>query len=170
VGGGSLRFSQDYTWRPGPGARYVAGPQVDTLRTCADNQLTVTSEPLTGLNGYENSRGILLTYLNDGKEPCTLTGYPGAAIVDAAGHTVADADPTPYGVLGGYTSGGFAPRVVLYVEAGNAVIEWTARSEGGSRCYSNVTLLSTPPGTTATKSYGRQSRVCGLQVHPVVRR
>ncbi|MDQ1738944.1 MAG: hypothetical protein QOE53_596 [Pseudonocardiales bacterium] len=170
IGGRSLRFSQDYTWRPGPDARYVAGPQVDTLQVCADNHLTVTSEPLTGQNGYENSRGILLTYLDDGTEPCTLTGYPGAAIVNAAGSTVADAVPTPAGVLGGYTSGGFAPRVVLYVRSGSAVIEWTVTPRGGSKCYSDVTVVSTPPGTTATKSYGRQARVCGLQVHPVVLR
>jgi Protein of unknown function (DUF4232) len=163
----SLRFTQDYTWQQDE-ARYVAGAQVDTLQACTGNQLTVTSEPLKGQNGYADSRGIMLTYINNGKEPCTLTGYPGAAIVDAAGSTVADAVRTPFGILGGYTSGGSAPRVVLYTSGGTAVIEWTMTSHGGSRCYTNVMLLSTPPGTTATESYRRHPRVCGLQVHPVV--
>lgn len=49
------------------------------------------------------------------------------------------------------------------------MIEWAAAQHGDSRCYADATLLSTPPGTTATKSYGAQARVCDLQVHPVVR-
>jgi Protein of unknown function (DUF4232) len=162
----SLRFSQTYTWHSGADAHFIAGPQVDTLQACTGDQLTVTSTPLTGKSG--DSHGILLTYDNNGKHPCTLTGYPGAAILDAAGYTLADAVRTPAGILGGYSSDGRAPRVVLYARNGSAVIEWTAGQHGGSRCYSEVTLLSTPPGTTATRSYGMQPRVCGLQVHPVV--
>ncbi|HEY0166285.1 MAG TPA: DUF4232 domain-containing protein [Jatrophihabitans sp.] len=161
----SLRFSQDYTWSTAR-SRFVAGPQVDTLLQCTGDQLTVTSTPLTSQSG--DARGMLLTYVNDGKEPCTLTGYPGAAIVDAAGQPLADAARTPAGALGGYTSEGSAPRVVLYNRPGSAVIEWVAAQHGGSRCHSEATLLSTPPGTTATRSYGAQPLVCDLQVHPVV--
>jgi len=163
----SLRFSQDYTWSAAQ-SRFVAGPQVDTLLPCAGDQLTVTSSALSSPSG--DARGVLLNYLNHGAEPCTLTGYPGAAITDAANRPLADAARSPAGFFGGLAAGGDAPRVVLYrSSAGSAVIEWDAAAQQpGSRCYPDATVLSTPPGTTATAPYGAQPLVCDLRVHPVV--
>ena len=144
----------------------MAGPRVDTLLPCTGDQLTVTSSPLTSESG--DARGVLLNYVNRGKEPCTLTGYPGASIVDAAGQPLADAARTPAGFFGGVTSGE-AGRVVLYgARAGSAVIEWAAAQHGEDPCHQDAELRSTPPGTTATASYGTHPVVCDLQAHPVV--
>lgn len=162
----SLRFSQIFSWQ-GADAHFIAGPQSDVLLPCAGDQLTVSGSALNGQSG--DARGVLLRYANNGDEPCTLTGYPGAAIVDGTGRTLADAARTLGGPLGGLTSGD-ASRVVLYgFSSGSAVIEWTAAQHGSSQCHSEAELLSTPPGTTATASYGVQALVCDLQVHPVVR-
>lgn len=161
----SLRFRQDFTWSTAQ-SRFLAGPQIDTLLPCTGDQLTVTGSPLTSQSS--DARGVLLEYANHGDEPCTLTGYPGASIVDAAGQPLADAARTPAGFFGGLT-GDDAPRLVLSRGVpGSAVLEWAAAQHGGSQCYSEATLLSTPPGTTATQSYGAQPLVCDLQVHPVV--
>lgn len=161
----SLRFNQDFTWSTAQ-SRFVAGPQVDALLPCAGDQLTVTSSPLTSPSS--DARGVLIQYANDRAEPCTLTGYPGASIVDAQDQPLADAARTPAGFFGGLT-GGSAPRVVLFGDRrGSAVIEWAAAQNGSSQCRSDATLLSTPPGTTATQSYGAQPLVCDLNVHPVV--
>jgi hypothetical protein len=160
----SLRFSQDFTW-DNARSRFVAGPRVDTLLPCTGEQLTVTGSPLSS---QSDAAGVLLSYVNSGKDPCTLTGYPGAALVDGASQPLADAARTPAGFFGGLTSGE-APRVVLYGSVtGSAVIEWTTAQHGDSQCHQDAELLSTPPGTTATASYGVQPMVCGLQVHPVV--
>jgi hypothetical protein len=161
----SLRFSQDFTWSTAQ-SRFVAGPQVDTVPTCAGDQLTVTSSPLTSDSG--DARGLLLKYANAGDQPCALTGYPGASIVDGAGQPLADAARTPAGFFGGLAAGD-APRLVLFRGLpGSAVIEWTAAQQGGAQCWADATLLSTPPGTSTTQSFGVQPLVCGLQVHPVV--
>ncbi|HEV2885759.1 MAG TPA: DUF4232 domain-containing protein [Jatrophihabitans sp.] len=160
----SLRFTQTFSWQSG--AHFVAGPQLDAVPPCIGDQLTVTSTPLDSESG--DARGLLLRYTNNGEQPCALTGYPGAAIVDATGQPLADAARTAAGFFGGLASGE-APRVVLFSSVtGSAVIEWTAAQYGDSPCYTDATLLSTPPGTTATTSYGAQSQVCGPQVHPVV--
>ncbi|MEO6501431.1 MAG: DUF4232 domain-containing protein [Jatrophihabitantaceae bacterium] len=161
----SLRFSQDFTWSTAQ-SRFVAGPQVDTVPTCTGDQLTVTGSPLTSESG--DARGLLLKYVNAGDEPCALTGYPGAAIVDAAGQPLADATRTPAGFFGGLAAGN-APRLVLFRGLpGSAVIEWAAEQHGGAQCWAEATLVSTPPETTATQSYGAQPLVCDPQVHPVV--
>lgn len=161
----SLRFSQDFTWSTAE-SRFVAGPQVDTVATCTGDQLTVTSSPLTSQSN--DARGVLLGYANNSDEPCTLTGYPAASIVDAAGQLLADAARTPAGFFGGLTSGNAMPVVLHGSVAGSAVIEWAAAQHGGSQCHPDATVLSAPPGTTTTASYGVQALVCDLQVHPVV--
>lgn len=161
----SLRFSQDFTWSAAQ-SRFVAGPQVDTVPPCTGDQVTVTSSPLTSQSS--DARGVLLKYANNGDDPCTLTGYPGASIVDATGQPLADAARTPAGFFGGLTSGNAVPVVLHGSTAGSAVIEWAAAQNPNSRCYPQADVLSTPPGTTATASYGVQPLVCDLQAHPVV--
>jgi hypothetical protein len=162
----SLRFSQDFTWSTAA-SRFVAGPQVDTAPTCAGDQLAMTGSALAGPDG--DVRGVLLSYVNNGEQPCTLTGYPVARIVDTAGQPLADAARTPAGPLGGLT-GGEAPRVVLSGSAtpASAVIEWSTVQREGSRCHPQAELLFAPPGATDTDTFGAQALVCDLQVHPVV--
>ncbi|HEX8767199.1 MAG TPA: DUF4232 domain-containing protein [Jatrophihabitans sp.] len=163
----SLRFSQDYTWSAAQ-SRFLAGPQVDALLPCTIDQLMVdTVELKPSPNG--DARGILQKYVNKGAEPCTMYGYPGAAIVDAAGHPLAEAARTPGGFYGGLASGE-PTRIVLYISiTSSAVIEWTPTQHGNWRCYEGATLLITPPGSTTPMSVGAKGQVCGLQVHPVVR-
>jgi hypothetical protein len=161
----SLRFSQDFTWDSAQ-SRFVAGPQVDTLQACTGEQLTVTSSPLTSESN--DARGVLLGYANHSDEPCTLSGYPAASVVDSAGQPLADAARTPAGFFGGLSAGN-APRLVLFGDrSGSAVVEWAAAQHGSSQCHPEAELLSTPPGATATASYGVHALVCDLQVHPVV--
>ena len=42
------------------------------------------------------------------------------------------------------------------------------RALAARQCWADATLVSTPPETTATESYGAQAMVCEPQVHPVV--
>jgi Protein of unknown function (DUF4232) len=167
----SLRFTQDFTWNKDL-RRYVAGhpmatPQPVTPPSCTAAQLTVTQSPLRGPG---DSRGVLLRYANTGPKPCELNGYPRAAVVDAAGRLLAEASPTgtATGTLGRLVPMGSTSEPSGYAASWWAVIEWETVESEGAQCYPHARLESTPPGTTATRSYGEQGRVCYLQVHPVV--
>lgn len=170
----SLWFTQEFTWREDlrryDAGRQVAIPAPATLPSCTDAQLKVTQSPLRGPG---DSRGVLLRYVNTGPKPCELNGYPQAAVVDAAGRLLAEATqtPAPAGTLGRRVD--LDPTALPSEPTGYAawwwaVIEWESVESDGAQCYPHAHLQSTPPGTTATRSYGDQGRVCFLQVHPVM--
>jgi hypothetical protein len=167
----NLRFSQQYTWQQSR-SRYVAGPEVVTPEpvttpACTDAQLEVTQSPLSGPG---DSRGILLRYVNTGPKPCELDGYPHAAVVDATGRLLAEANPTPTptGTVGRLVDIGATSEPSGPLGSWWAVIEWESVESDGAQCYPHARLESTPPGTTATRAYGDLGRVCYLQVHPVM--
>jgi hypothetical protein len=167
----SLRLSQEYTWQQSS-ARYVAGrqeaePESVILPSCTGAQLKVTQ---SRLRGPGDSRGVLLRYVNTGPKPCELNGYPHAAVVDAAGRLLADAIPTgtATGAVGRLADLGATSEPSGYTASWWSVIEWEAVESDGAQCYPHARLESTPPGTTATRSYGDQGRVCYLRVHPVM--
>ncbi|HST49463.1 DUF4232 domain-containing protein [Jatrophihabitans sp.] len=159
----SLRFTQTYTWYSG---HFEAGPQQDAVRACADGQLMVTGAHDASQDG--SAAGVLLTYTNTSDEPCALTGYPGASVLDAAGQPLAEAARTPSGPLGGLSAGD-PPRVVLFGQiTGSAVVEWATAAQGTGACYPMASVVITPPGMSVTSRFDNQPTVCGPQVHPVV--
>ncbi len=158
----SLRFTQTYSWQSG---RFVAGPQQDAVQPCTDGQLMITGTHDASQDG--TSEGVLLTYANTGDEPCSLTGYPGAAVL-ATAQPRAEAAQTPSGPLGGL-AGGDPARVVLFGSTvSSAVVEWSTVEQGATACYSLASVVTTPPGLTVTSRFDNQSMVCDPQVHPVV--
>jgi len=161
----SLRFVQTYSW---DGGHFVPGPRQDAVAPCTDDQLTISGS-------YQHSQdqaaeGILLVYANHTDQPCELTGYPGAAVSDAADPTPADAVRTPTGPLGGLSPGSEPSRVVLLGSmTGSAVVEWGTDQQAASRCWTQATVAPTRPGgLSATAPFENQALVCDPQVHPVV--
>ena len=159
----SLRFTQTYAWA---GGHFEAGPQLDAVQPCTNGQLTVTGAHDASQDG--SSEGVLLTYANTSDEPCALTGYPGASVLDTAGQPVAEAARTPSGPLGGLAEGD-PPRVVLFGSVtGSAVVEWGTAEQGAVACHAMASVLMTPPGLSVASRFDNQPVVCDPQVHPVV--
>jgi hypothetical protein len=165
-----LPYRQQFSWQipAGGSGRFAAGPVMDRTASCAGSALSVTTQQLSTRSG--DSRGLLVVYRNTAAVACTVSGYPGAAAVDLAQKTLADAERTATGGLGGLGSATAVPPIVTLPagQSASAVIEWSVPAGSGASCVSAADLLSTPPNTTATTSLGVSGVICGLQVHPVV--
>jgi hypothetical protein len=165
-----LPYQQQFSWQvlPGGSGRFVAGPVLDRTAPCTGSALSVSTQQLSTPSG--EGRGLLVVYRNTAAAACSLTGYPGAAAVDVAQKTLADAERTATGALGGLASATDGVPIVTLPpgQSASAVIEWSVPSGSGPSCVSAADLLSTPPNTTATGSLGVSGVICGLRVHPVV--
>lgn len=151
-----------------PGSGSESGSRPDP---CGGAQLTVK---LTGGDAGMGHRGVVLLFTNDGSAPCTLTGYPGAAVTNSGGKVVVNASRS----LSGYEGGAASVTTVTLAPGGqaSAVLEWLAVPAGGqsptaANCpgLDGGRLLITPPNTTKASSFGAPQDLCqGLAVHPVV--
>jgi hypothetical protein len=116
--------------------------------------------------------GEPLLFRNTGSATCVLTGYPGVALVKAAGTGQVQASRTPSGYLGGLASPSGTPPLVR-VRAGetiSALLEGDDSPAGGSGvCPGYRGLLVTPPNQTVSLRVARPfSALCRPQIHPVV--
>ena len=103
--------------------------------------------------------------------PCTLTGYPGVAGLDGAGHQIAQASRTRNGFLGGVSASTPIPVVVLAPNAqASALVEGTDVPTGtATTCPTYASLLATPPNALTAVPIAASLPGCsGLEVHPVV--
>ncbi len=157
----------------GPGsATGVSG--VGGTTQCQGGALHTTSASAGVASGHV---GLILTFTNTGSAACTLTGYPGAALVGANAQVVMNATRTLSGFLGGAQGYSAAPSVTLAPGApASALLEWVDVPTGngapaGANCPGMGAdhLLVTPPDTTATVSLPPPGMACGgLEIHPVL--
>jgi Protein of unknown function (DUF4232) len=152
-------------------------PNVTSV-ACRNGQVTVSVGRSTAGLGHE---GQVLLFTNRSSSPCSLSGYPGAAGLNAQGQQVVQASRTVNGYLGGLVDGVIAPPVVMLAPGaeGSAMVEGTDNPVGTeTSCPTYPALLVTPPdltmSTTVRVSDIGSPPTTGLpgcsriQVHPVV--
>lgn len=116
--------------------------------------------------------GLTLLLRNSGQAACTLTGYPGAALVAAtARHSQLQIARTPQGYMGGLSPQARANPVVVLApgQSASAILEgedFNPVTSGSCPRYSS--LLVTPPNQHGTVRLTRSLSICDPTVHPVV--
>jgi hypothetical protein len=113
----------------------------------------------------------VLLFRNSGSTTCTLTGYPGAALVGASGrHKLLNIARTPQGYLGGLSPQDKSDPVVRLApgESGSALLEGEDASSSGGACPRYEALLVTPPNQTVTVRLNQAFQICDPEIHPVV--
>jgi hypothetical protein len=136
---------------------------------CRSGQIAVTA----GANGAGLGHvGVVLRFRSTASSTCTLSGYPGATLVTAAGHDL-PARRTRNGYLGGL-AGASNSVPVLRVAPGETVSAFlegldSDMAHGGGPCPHYAHLLVTPPNQTVTaRMISPLTAVCQPEVHPVV--
>ena len=127
----------------------------------------------------ERTRHRVLQFTNISGRPCFLQGYPGAALLDASGHVLADAQRTLDGYFGGNliaaTDPGLTapPRVTLNPgRDAIAELEWenTGSAAGGCLIRQSPALRITPPDSPRPATLPGLSDVCaGFEIGPVLK-
>jgi hypothetical protein len=123
-----------------------SGPPSHTAAACGARQLSVSYGGTEGATGHLE---VTLTLRNGSGRACTLRGYPGARLLDAAGR------PLPMRVRRG---GGFfpdsqrRPRTVVLGPGRRARygLSFATNNEyaGARRCFAVAALVARPPGTS----------------------
>lgn len=133
---------------------------------CAAGEVSVSAGPSSAGLGHV---GTTLLFENVGSRTCTLTGYPGVALV-AAGGGQRQARRTPNGYLGGLSSQATAAPVVRIAprQTASALLEGDASTSAGGPCPGYVAVLVTPPNQTVTRRLVKTMSICAAQIHPVV--
>lgn len=134
---------------------------------CATSQL-VTSE---GSSSVALSHvGHVILFKNQSSESCDMSGYPGVAFLDTAGHQAAQATRNSSGYMGGLAGSTTPP--LLHVTPGetvSALVEGSDQPQGGAgSCPAYPAVLVTPPGQYQSVRVAGEWGGCYLAVHPVV--
>ena len=141
------------TTRPGPPA-------------CTIAELAVTAEPTQSVMSHG---GAQIRFTNNGPGRCVISGYPGVAAMDAAGHPVGDARRTLHGFIGGAPQGSQPPVLELRQhETASALVESLYQGSAPAPCPEVAALVVTPPGETHSVRLAVQMYGCELEVHPIV--
>lgn len=114
--------------------------------------------------------GLTLLFRNSGPAPCTLTGYPGAALV-AGPHRRLDIARTPQGYIGGLSPQARANPVVVLAPGrlASAILEGEDfNPQTSAACPRYSALLVTPPNQRVTVRLARSLAICDPEIHPVV--
>ncbi|HEX8092609.1 DUF4232 domain-containing protein [Jatrophihabitans sp.] len=147
------------TTSTGPAGTASSGP-ADGPARCAESQLRASIDPrhIPG-NGTAGKDGrllhaVLIDFQNTSRSTCVLDGYPGAAIVDEAGHQVRQATRTLQGPLLGLPVGqSVATPVTLapqaYASAGLEGVDERnpGTAQAGCDAPHYPRILITPPNT-----------------------
>ena len=115
---------------------------------CENGQIAVTVRPAGAAAG---SSGQVIGFVNVSRVACTLTGYPGVAVLDAQRRQVIQAQRQLMGMLGGLANGSTTlPTVTLRPgQSASAMVEGTDNPEGtATSCICYPSLLVTPPNLT----------------------
>jgi hypothetical protein len=145
----------------------VSSPPV-TAAACTAQSLRITG---SAASGGDSHAGLVIVYTNTGQISCSMTGYPGLAILNAAGKQIIQAARTPSGYLGGIRNGK-PPFATVPLDAGgsaSALVEGQVVDNTGKACPTEHALLTTPPATTVPVKVSATTVFCGqVQIHPVV--
>jgi hypothetical protein len=160
------------TVSPTPTPTKVTKPPVSrrpvSAAACTAQSLSVTG---SAASGGDSHAGLVIVYTNTGQIPCSMSGYPGLAILSAAGKQIIQATRTPSGYLGGIRNGK-PPFATVLLDAGgsaSALVEGQVVNNTGKTCPTEHALLTTPPATTAPIKISATTVFCGqVQIHPIV--
>lgn len=143
---------------------------------CRDADLAVGSKTAGAAAGHV---GMFVTFINRSAHLCYLQGFPKAALVDASGKVLLQAQDTLNGMIGAAVYGGpsltAAPYVVL--NPGRtviAVLEWgdvdpDQAVPGGCLVPHSSGVMVTPPGSTVATKLPSAAYVCeAFQANPVI--
>lgn len=144
-------------------------PQAGTAAVPAGCTPAHTAVSVARASAATGHAGVVLRFRNSGSTACTLTGYPGAALV--APHRQLDAVRTPQGFMGGLSPSARANPVVRLApgDEASAFLEgedFNPQTSGA--CPRYTALLVTPPNQTVTVRLHRSLGLCNPQIHPVV--
>jgi hypothetical protein len=155
----------------GGGATSQGAQGAGGTAACATGSIGVK---LTAPDAGLGHRSYVLVFTNNGSSTCTLTGYAGAAVTDASGDVLLNAQRT----LEGYEGGTSEVTTVSLAPGGNAsaVLEWDdAPSNGEPPSAANCPGMAggyleiTPPNTTVPTKVQPPSDLCtDFQIHPVI--
>jgi Protein of unknown function (DUF4232) len=147
-------------------------PQARTAALPAGCTPAHTAVSLGRVGAATGHVGLTLLFRNSGTTPCTLTGYPGAALVAAAGrHRRLDIARTPQGYMGGLSPQARANPVVLLAPGhlASAILEGEDfNPQTSAACPRYSALLVTPPNQRVTVRLTRSLAICDPEIHPVV--
>jgi hypothetical protein len=135
---------------------------------CKRSDLTIHAQLSTPAGG---TNFALLHFKNKLQaHSCTTYGYPGVAVLTAAGKQKYQAVRTPSGYAGGLQSGRKAPHITLKPgQEATAVIEAASRRLGGTTCPSYGSILITAPNTYRSADRALRLFTCkSPDVHPLI--
>lgn len=135
-----------------------------SVATCGNAQLTVRSAPA---QGGDSHGGVIVIFTNTATAPCTIYGYPGAAVVDKGGQQIVQAARSPRGYLGGCRCTQPEHLRLAHGQSASAIVE--GDNGGGDECLRGVAILATPPNTKKSTRIPLEAYSCHVQVHPAVR-
>lgn len=134
---------------------------------CVASQIEVVLGPSQAGLGHV---GFVLTFHNSGSSTCTLTGYPGAALVSRHGAQL-QIPRSPNGYLGGLASQD-KHNPVVRVAPGKMVSALLEGEDFDNKtqkpCPRYLALLVTPPNQTDTRRLDDRLSICAPTIHPVV--
>ncbi len=149
---------------PGRAAAPVTGPspaRSDLPPACRGPQLALSAE---GSDAGAGGRSVTLSLRNVGTRVCSLSGYPGVALVDTEGRSLADVRSEP--VLG---ASGQPTETVVLPPRGKAWfdVRWTVVPDetlGPRPCTPATRMRVTAPGDTSPVSLDQSLAPCNGRV------
>jgi len=134
---------------------------------CTSVTTRLTAEPQQPAN---RNGATLLHFTNTSSHPCTTQGYPGVAVLNAAGQQQYQAIREPAGYFGGLQPGQSPPLVSLSPgQEATAILEVGDVYPNGNFCPSAPALLVTMPGDTASRTVTTEISDCGnAAIDPVL--
>lgn len=152
---------------PTPTPTAPSSPTPAAIRTCTDNIRVIPGQT----NGAAGHLTLTLVFNNVSTTPCRMRGYPGVALVNASGATVANAARTLRGMAGGEPAGAVGPSYVVLApgHSASALVEASDVPQGSVKNCGSFSLIVTVPEQTVAVPAGTATMPrCDLQVHPVV--
>lgn len=134
----------------GPATAPVAGP-------CVDDDLTVGNGTVQSAN---LQRRVLLSFTNSSSHACTLTGYPGADLVTAAGGVLVHVQRRPANAAHHLT---LNPGDVANAD----VLSYVIDAATGDDCGRIGTLVVTPPNGYVSHTLTANLPICDATVSSV---
>jgi hypothetical protein len=125
----------------------------------------VTAAPPPG-GGAAGHTGVVLRFLNNSHYRCIIYGYPGVDGTNRGGHSLASAERTLDGYLGGCRCTQLRGVLVAPGQTASALVEGDVGGSGN--CDRVHGLLVIPPNTYASTPVSIAPHSCDFQVHPVV--
>lgn len=134
---------------------------------CTSAITRLAAEPQQPAN---RNGATLLHFTNISSHPCTTQGYPGVAVLNAAGQQQFQATREPAGYFGGLQPGQSPPLVSLSPgQEATAILEVGDVYPNGNFCPSAPALFVTMPGDTASRTVTTKISDCGnAAIDPVL--